>query len=355
MISVRYLDPYICHQRNSVRDALARLNATEHLFQLIVDDSGKLIGTLTDGDVRRALLAGKSLDDPVADSMHVDFVAGRAGADDGNRALLSARSRAVTFIPILNDNDRPCEVLVRDGGDDAIAHALVMAGGFGRRLGARTKDTPKPLLPVAGKPILEHVLEGLEQAGIGNIHISVHYLADRIKRYIEERNGGADITFLEEDAPLGTAGALAHLADRIDGPVLVLNGDVVTNADVAALHTFHIRHGYDATIGVARYDVEVPFGIVQCSEDGLFEGIEEKPKISNFIAAGLYYLSPEFVALVPSGKPIDMPELLNMGRKIGLRIGLFPIHEFWTDVGRPDDLDAVDKHLSEIRSAADRR
>ena len=217
-----------------------------------------------------------------------------------------------------------------------------MAGGFGRRLGERTLKTPKPLLPVGGRPVLDHLLERLEKAGIGNIHISLHYYADKIRSYIAARDNKAKFSFVEEETPLGTAGALARLLPRPSAPVLVMNGDVLTNVDFGALHDFHIRHGFDATVGVARYEVEVPFGVVRYGDDGLFAGIDEKPLISSFIAAGIYYLSPEFVALVPNNRPMDMPELLNLGRGIGLRIGVFPIHEYWTDIGRPDDLERAE-------------
>ena len=331
----------------SVRDAMARLNASDHLFQLIADEDRVLQGTLTDGDVRRALLRGISLDAPVKDCMHTAFVAGRAGADAENEILAKSGKRLVNFVPLVDEKGRVVEVLIPQGQTAGVAHALVMAGGFGRRLGERTVKTPKPLLPIGGRPILDHLLCRLEDAGIANIHISLHHFADQIQSFIGGRANRAQISFVEEDNPLGTAGALSRLSPRPNAPILVMNGDVLTNADVGALHDFHVRHGFDATVGVARYEVDVPFGVVRYGDDGLFAGIDEKPRISSFIAAGIYYLSPEFVALVPDNRPMDMPELLNLGRSIGLKIGVFPIHEYWTDIGRPDDLDrAEDWHRS---------
>ena len=194
------------------------------------------------------------------------------------------------------------------------------------------------MLPIGDRPILEHLLGRLEDAGVVQIRIALHYHADQIRKFVAQRDCRAKISFMEEDEPLGTAGALGRLSSSPDVPILVMNADVLTDVDVGALHDFHVRHGFDATVGVARYDVDVPFGVVRYGEDGLFSGVDEKPRISNFIAAGVYYLSPEFVALVPTDRPMDMPELLNLGRSIGMRIGVFPIHEYWTDVGRPDDL-----------------
>ncbi|MEK9725133.1 MAG: sugar phosphate nucleotidyltransferase [Rhodospirillaceae bacterium] len=310
------LDAYLCPPDLSVRDALARLNATEHLFQLVVDPERRLLGTLTDGDVRRALLRGVSLDAPVKESIHRDMLVGRAGV--------------------------VVEVLLRGAQSPGIDRALVMAGGFGKRLGERTRKTPKPLLPVGGRPILDHVLTNLEDCGVRVSHVSVHYHGDQIRDYIAQRRNRMIVDIVEEDRPLGTAGALGQIADTGRSPILVINGDVITNVDFAALHEFHVRHALDATVGVARYDIDVPFGVVRYGPDGLLAGIDEKPRISNFIAAGVYYLSPEFAALVPGDRAMDMPELLNQGREIGLRIGLFPIHEYWTDVGRPADLEAAE-------------
>jgi NDP-sugar pyrophosphorylase family protein len=217
-----------------------------------------------------------------------------------------------------------------------------MAGGEGRRLGEKTRSTPKPLLPIGDRPILEHVLSSLETAGVAQIFVTVHYLGEQIEQYLANRDSRAKIDVVWEPAPLGTAGALGILDGRAPRePMLVVNGDIVTGVDFAALHEFHTRHGFDGTAAVTRFDVDIPFGVIRYGEDGLFESIEEKPKISSFVAAGVYYLSPEYLPLVPQGQPMDMPDLLNTGKEIGLQTGLFPIHEYWTDVGRPADLEAA--------------
>ena len=352
MIRVRDLAPYLCPPARSVRDALGQLNATTHLFQLVADAEGRLLGTLTDGDVRRAILNGVSLDAQVAECMNARFVSGYRGAGRDNLALLHATPRRVDFLPVVDEGGRLVEVLVRDDMGGGVSRALVMAGGFGRRLGSRTLTTPKPLLPVGGRPILDHILTRLEDAGVGSIEIAVHYLADQIKSFVRGRDNRADVRLLEEEAPLGTAGALGLLDEPQQGPVLVVNGDVMTSLDVAALHNFHVLHGFDGTVGVARHEIDVPFGVVRHGQDGLFAGIDEKPRISNFIAAGVYYLSPQFSGLVPRGHAMDMPELLNLGREIGLRAGLFPIHEYWADLGRPDDLERADHRHRATSEAA---
>lgn len=336
----------------TVRDVLARIDASPELFQMVIDGSGRLLGTVTDGDVRRAMLHGVGLDETVERCMQRQPVAGRVGFTDENHGRLATIGSSRPFLPLLDEGGRVVEVLVRDGGDAGIGHALVMAGGFGQRLGERTKDMPKPLLPVGGRPILDHVLGALEDAGVARVYVSVHYLADQIRTFVAERSNRADIAFIEEEEPLGTAGALGQLDGDVSAPILVVNGDVLTRVDLAALQDFHLRHRLDATVAVARHDLEVPFGVVRYDEHGLFESIEEKPRISNFIAAGVYYLGPEFTALVPQATAMDMPELLTLGRRIGLKIGLFPIHEYWSDVGQPDDLEAADRIHSALSPGA---
>lgn len=325
-----------------------RLNASEHLFQLVVDASGRLLGTVTDGDVRRALLSGVGLEDPVRDCMHTTYVAGRKGEDIRNLE----RANGTKFLPILDADGRVCEALVPDSGLGGIETAIIMAGGFGRRLGERTASTPKPLLPVAGKPMLEHVIAGLEAAGVTTAYLTLHYLADQIRAFGEAREGTMRLKYLVEEEPLGTAGALTLIPEIASSPVLVINGDVITNADFAALYDFHARQQHDATIGVSRYEQQLPFGVVRRDAAGLFEGIEEKPTISEFVSAGVYYLEPAVLALIPRGRAVDMPEVLNAARQVGMKIGLFPIHEYWTDLGRPHDLAAAESDLAGRQSKA---
>ncbi len=330
----------------TIRTVLERINRSVHLFQIIVDGDGRLCGTVTDGDVRRAILRGATLDDPVTHCMNDSPRTGRTDAPAENLALLRSLDGLRVFLPVLDAEGRVSEVLVGSGGEPPGFAALVMAGGRGARLGEHTRDTPKPLLPVGERPILDRVLERLEGAGARRIYVAVHYLAERIEAFLGERRCAVPVEIVREDSPLGTAGAIGRLP-HLDGPLLVLNGDVLTTVDIPAFAGFHHRHEYDATIAVAQHETRIPFGVVRHAEDGSFLGIEEKPATTHFVAAGMYYLSPDFAALVPADRPMDMPELLNLGRRIGLRIGLFPIHEYWRDVGRPEDLAAANRDHGE--------
>jgi len=331
---------HTCCPDVSIREILMRIGEAPHLFQIVIAMDGTVMGTVTDGDVRRAILMEISLDASVTECMQKDPVIGQLGDDEENLRKLRNLGSSRPFLPILDHDGKLVDILVqKETKDTNISTAVILAGGLGQRLGARTENTPKPLLSVAGEPILERILRQLEEAKVEQIFISAHYLAEQIQDFVNKRPNKTSLQILTEDEPRGTAGALSHLPSDLTSPILVVNGDVLTKVDFAKLHDFHFRHGHDGTIAVTRYDVEIPYGVVRFSEDGLFAEIDEKPLLSNFIAAGLYFLSPEFLSLVPKNQRFDMPELLNLGRSLGLKIGLFPIHEYWIDVGDPSDLE----------------
>ncbi|MCB9946844.1 MAG: NTP transferase domain-containing protein [Rhodospirillaceae bacterium] len=333
-------DCWICGPTTPVRQTLERLNdlAIDQQFQVVVGTGGEVLGTITDGDVRRAILAGVGLDAPVSAAMHRKAVVGRIGADSDNMAKIGSLSSHVPFLPLVDARGRLCAILIPDDRPSVIDTALVMAGGFGRRLGEHTRTTPKPLLPVGGRPILDHILSRLEESRIRRVFISVHYLAEQIVRFVEARDSRMEITCIHDGTPRGTAGAIAALPALPDGGLVVLNGDLVTSVDFDALVQFHDRAGVDATLAVAQHEFAVPYGVVRHTAEGQFLGIDEKPTVRHFVSAGIYCLSRDLCTLVPPDRAMDMPELINRGREIGLKVGLFPIHEYWTDIGRPADL-----------------
>lgn len=330
-----------CCSNAPLREVLARFNSLTHPFCLVVNEDGRLVGTVTDGDVRRALLKGAALDDAIENIMNRKYTALSAGA------ALPKTERPLPFLPMLDKEGRVKRILLAPDVAPQLDWALVMAGGLGSRLGDLTKQTPKPLLEVGGKPMLEHVLSGLERAGASKVFIAVHYLADQIADFVAGRDSRVDISLVSEPKQLGTAGALGLLPQKPEKPILVTNSDVVSSVDFGAVREYHDRHGLDATICVARYDVPVPYGVIRHSPDGLFAGIDEKPVLSNFIAAGIYCLAPELCNLVHPGRAMDMPALLNQARGLGARIGLFPLHEDWADIGQPLDLERARRRYAE--------
>jgi dTDP-glucose pyrophosphorylase len=342
---LQFLDDLVCPPDTSIRGGLARLNATADLFQLVVDADRRLLGTLTDGDIRRALLAGFDMSDSVASAMQIKPVSAPAADVAGAHKLLSNIRSLVPFVPLIDEDGRVTAVFVQRRNSDGNVAALVMAGGKGTRLGSLTQSIPKPLVEVGGKPILEHVLTGLEAGGVEDIYVSVNHFGEQIDRYCQQRNGSAKLHILWEDAPGGTAGALGLLPKDLDRPLLVINGDLVTEMDFRAMEAFFEAQHLAACIAVAHHEIMIPYGVVSADADGIFRGIQEKPVVKSFVAAGIYMLDETVYRLVKHGRRIDMPDLLNEARSAGLKIGVFPLHEYWRDVGHPADLAEADADL----------
>jgi dTDP-glucose pyrophosphorylase len=341
IIRLAELSNLMCEPTCSMRDVLSRINGSNYPFQLVVDADHRLIGTITDGDVRRAFLAGATMTDTVDRIMNPNPKT--APNDDMAVAewRLSVVKSMVPFLPLLGVDGRLAGVLVKRTSTDENAVALIMAGGRGSRLGDQTREVPKPLLKIQGLPMLEHILRHIETAGIRDVFISAHYLSEQIEDFCRSRDGGALLTVLKEEAPFGTAGALSLMPFEIGAPILVMNGDVVSNADLSAMVALHSYNGWDVTIAVVQHEFAFPYGIVRMNEQSGFIGIEEKPRLRHFVAAGIYLVNDSVRRLVPKAQHIDMPELLEKARDSGLKIGVFPIHEKWRDVGRPADLEAA--------------
>ena len=313
---------------------LVRFNKLPDPFMIVVDEASRPIGTLTDGDVRRGLLSGLSVEAPAEQFMNATpLIVRQADIETFNLP----RNRQITFVPIVDESGRLIEIWLPRRSHHIEVDAMVMAGGFGRRMGERTRSIPKPLLKVGGRPLIEHTLSWLEAAPVKHIYVSVHYLAEQVEAYIGQRALSAEYSFVREEHPLGTAGALGLVSKDLVRPIIVVNADVLTRLDISALIDFHTTHGNDCTLVVAPYKIDIPFGVIEQDDAGNFAGIAEKPSYSHFISSGIYLLTPEFARLIQAGAAIDMPQLLMLGRKAGMRIGLFPAHEYWRDVGRESD------------------
>jgi len=329
----------------TIREGLARINATPHLLQLIVDRDRILVGTLTDGDIRRALVKGFDLDSPIDVCMHHNPVV--SNTIEHAFARLRMVEGRVRFVPVVDEGGRPVLVVIDSSRPSKVATAVIMAGGFGRRLREHTRETPKPLLSVRGRPILEQLIERLVSAGVCKIYIAVHYRKEQIEDFVSKLNTSAELQLIEETIPLGTAGALGLLPELPSSPLLLLNGDILTRTDFGAMMAFHQNSADDLTVGAARYEFEVPFGVIEHDGKGRLKNILEKPRHKHFVAAGIYILEPSVCSLVESDQRIDMPDLIKEALIKELRVGIFPIHEYWLDVGRPEDLLSVQQEDDE--------
>jgi dTDP-glucose pyrophosphorylase/CBS domain-containing protein len=339
----------------SLRELIACIDRGAKGIALVVDDDRHLIGTVTDGDVRRAILAGVSLELAVGSYLNGRPAASTrgpltapSGASDGE--LIGLMNEAsIRHIPILDAGGRVVGIgllgdLVREY--ELPLRAVVMAGGFGKRLQPLTLEQPKPMLPVGDKPLLEKTIEGLRQAGIRKVNVTTHYLAERISEHFGDgRAFGVEIEYLREDEPLGTAGVLG-LLEATDEPLLVVNGDVLTNVNFRAMLDFHREHEADMTVAVREYDVQIPYGVVQ-SNGSRVVSIQEKPLLRHFINAGIYLINPGVCARIPSGERFDMPDLINRLIVANRPVVSFPIREYWLDIGRVEDYERAVKDVSE--------
>ena len=335
------LDACLVREDGTLRDAMVALDRGARQIALAVDGSGRLVGVATDGDVRRALLGGASIDDPLGPLLSRSFIS--VGPGEGRtEAIELMRARRISAIPLLDADGRPSGLHLLHEFLEPVERAnwaLVMAGGQGVRLRPLTETVPKPMLRVAGRPILERIVLHLVGFGIRRIFISVGYLADVIEGHFGDGSQfGCRIEYIREERPLGTGGALGILPEPPTEAILVMNGDLVTSADLGGLLDFHAAGAHAATIGVRRYLHSIPFGCVERSGDRVV-GLIEKPTIEHEVNSGIYAVAPETVALVRPGQPIAMPELIGEVLDGGGSVGAFEIEDDWIDVGQRDQLD----------------
>lgn len=330
----------------TVRDAIAALERGAIGIALVVDADNRLLGTVTDGDIRRAILRDVSLDDGVEELLvrpegspyRRPITAPADTPDDELLALMHIKT--VHQIPLIDSGGRVLGLATmseltrrRNLGIPAV----IMAGGFGTRLHPLTENTPKPLLPIGGKPILAWIVEGLRSHGITDIWISTHYHAHQIRQYFGDGSRwGASIRYVHEQEPIGTAGALSLLPERFTTPFLLMNGDLLTRLNYRSLYQFHIDVGATMTVCVKQHNIQVPFGVVEI-ENGLVRDLSEKPSRRLHINAGIYVLSPELIDYVPANQPYNITDLIRRLLQEGKKTASFPIREYWLDIGQMPD------------------
>lgn len=323
----------------TIRDAIAQIDASAAQIALVVNDEGRLLGTVTDGDVRRALLGGRTLDVPVEKIMRPNPTS--VGADQPREAVLTLmQARTLRQIPVLNHQGVVVGLEVLDEllkPPDRENWVLLMAGGLGSRLRPLTQDCPKPMLRVGDRPILEHIIESFVAHGFRRFFISVFYLSDMIEAHFGDGSQwGARIEYLRETDRLGTAGGLSLLPQKPTDPLLVMNGDLLTKVNFSQFLDFHTSHNAVATMGVRTYEHQIPYGVVSVDGQRLLS-IEEKPKQRCFVSAGIYLLDPDVVAAVEPGRYLDMPSLFQNLVTEGRNAVVFPVREYWLDIGRLED------------------
>ncbi len=339
-IAAERLASVLVSPSTSIGAAMAQLDRAGTGVLVMTDPARTLLGVVSDGDIRRAILAGAPLERSCGEIANRNplTIAPTADAGDVLAAMDSARGSFVNSLVVVDGAGTATGlVLRRDVSDDrAPLSAVIMAGGYGKRLLPLTEATPKPMLQVGDRPLLQRTIEGLRASGIRNVAITTHHLAERITDFFG--NGadfGMELSYVREDAPLGTAGALRLLADG-DEPLLVLNGDILSGVHYREMLAYHRDQAAAMTVGVRRCTLEVPYGVVEHA-GSLVTALREKPRQEFFINAGVYMLEPSARRRIPRGERFDMTDLVNRLLADGERVATFPILEYWLDIGRPDD------------------
>lgn len=336
------LEKILVRPTQSIREILLVIDEGGAAIALVVDENRRLLGTVTDGDVRRAILENTGLDEPVSKIMPRLFTAMQLGTP-ADELLKTMQIREIKQIPLTDPQGRVVDIALMQDLVSEPSHlpnsVVIMAGGAGTRLRPITESIPKPLLQIGNRPLLEIMIQRLADQGFRNFLISVHHLSDLIEQHFEDGSRfGVQIQYLREKEPLGTAGSLQLVrhATYFHPPVVVVNGDLLTKVNFRDFLDFHFQCGNECTMGISQYDLQLPFGVVH-RVNLMIERIEEKPVYQFSVFAGVAVLERNILELIPEGRYMDMTELANEAIENGHRVGSFPIREYWLDIGRMED------------------
>ena len=328
-------------ESSTIKQALGIINSEALRVAVVVDQDQKLLGMVTDGDIRRGLLNDLMLTDPVDKVMNTSPTTALEGSS--REELIDLMEKLdILSVPLLDASGKVIGLETLHGALHQPTHqnpVFIMAGGFGTRLKPLTDTCPKPMLHIGNKPILETVIRSFIKAGFVNFYISTHYMPEQIQAHFGDGSEmGVNVTYVHEEQPLGTGGALGLLPKDLpkDLPLIMMNGDVLTKVDFQRLLDFHVDNGADATMCVREYDYQIPYGVIN-GEGNKITSMVEKPVQRFFVNAGIYVVSPEVIASVPKNHRVDMPTLLEEHMNERDNVLMFPIHEYWLDIGRMDD------------------
>jgi dTDP-glucose pyrophosphorylase/CBS domain-containing protein len=342
----------------TVRDAIAALERGAMGIALVTDEDNRLLGTVSDGDIRRAILRNVPLDGNVGElllrpegSPYAKPITAPYGTPD-DELLAIMHIKAVHQIPLVDAAGHVLGLATMSNltrRRDLGISAVVMAGGFGKRLGSLTETTPKPLLPVGDKPILERIIEGLCKHGVVDIWLTTHYQAEQIRAHFGDGSKwGARIHYIHEETPLGTAGALSLLPKRFTTPFLLMNGDLLTRLNYRSLYRFHLDVDAVMTVCIKEHDIRVPYGVVEI-DHGMVHSLNEKPVSRFFINAGIYVLQPELLDHIPRNHRFNITELVERLFTEGKRVASFPIPGYWLDIGQMPDYEQAQEDVKNGR------
>lgn len=339
----------IVSSQASIAEAIAQLERAGTGALLLCDNGRILRGLLTDGDLRRAILRGVPFDKPCSEIANPDPIVASVNCQPAEalRLMDHAREFVLNHLPVVDETGRVVDLMLRS---DLVSEerlglsAVIMAGGFGTRLRPLTDEVPKPMLTLGDRPLLELTIERLRDAGIRRVNLTTHYLAESISDHFGDGEAfDVEISYVREDRPLGTAGGL-KLLEQSNETLLVINGDIVTQVDFRSMLAYHREHGADVTVGVRQYEVQVPYGVVDC-DGSRVRKVEEKPVLHFLVNAGIYLLEPTVSRYIPDGHRFDMTELIDRLIEKGRHVVSFPIVEYWQDIGQRADYERAQEYV----------
>lgn len=335
---------------STIKEALQIINSGAIQIALVIDSDEKLLGTLTDGDIRRGLLNNLTLEDSIETIIFTTPTVCSV-EDDKERVLEIALSKKLHQIPIVDRDGKLVDIKEIDAllkPKSKSNRVVLMVGGLGTRLRPLTDNTPKPMLKVGNKPILETIILNFKKYGFVNIVLCVSYKAEIIEAYFEDGSAfGVNIEYIYENKRMGTAGALSLIKERLHEPFFVMNGDLLTNIDFENMMKYHLSYNSVATMGVREYEFQVPYGVVK-TEGIDIVSIEEKPTHQFFVSGGVYVLNPEVLHYIPEDKYYDMPTLFEKVIEEKKRTVSFAIEDYWLDIGRIEEFEKANNEFYEM-------
>ena len=340
----------------SIKEILARIDKNAKKILYIVDDEDRLLGSVSDGDVRRWLLQNGSLEDTAEEVLNRRVA--RLIFTERSKAAELMKQRDIYSVPIIDQSGKLIDVIsfndeeigitlpVRDELKDV--PVVIMAGGKGTRLYPYTKILPKPLIPIGDVPILERIFQNFYDYGVNKFYLTINYKKEMIRSYFNEINPPYQIEYFEEELPLGTAGGISLIKEKFVEPVIVTNCDILIETDYSEVIRFHKESGNDLTIVSSLKNISVPYGVLHSREQGLIMSMEEKPELSYFINTGMYIVNPEYLKWIPEGKRYHMTELANDMIVKGKRVGMYPISEgSFLDMGQFEEMKRMEKIIEQ--------
>lgn len=329
----------------NIKNALEQLSKTGEKCLVVVDKQNKLLGTLSDGDVRKAILRGKFDKDKINKFYQKNPTFLRKTNYSLNQVKNILIKKRIDIIPIIDESRKVVDVLTfakifknnksNQRSDTFSKTVVIMAGGKGTRLEPFTSVLPKPLVPINEKPVIEHVIEKFVNNNISDFFITLNYKSKVLRAFFQEQKLNYKLSFIEEPKPLGTAGGLSLLAGKIKKPFLVTNCDTIININFDNLMSFHISNKNDVTLVASSKEYIIPYGTCKLEKSGQLKNIIEKPKLDFFVNIGLYVINPDLIKLIPKNKSYDMPDLIKLAKIKRKKVGVYPIDdESWIDVGQ---------------------